>query len=145
MAEYTETVEVKPVDDEHTDDHHLSTFCPRFHIAVEIIGRRWSGVILRAMLAGATRYTDIACSVPKLSDRLLSERLKEFEAEGIVSRLVIPETPVRIEYHLTDKGRSLEKAFEELSAWAEEWVELPPLPDGVGCQESFLEEGEGRG
>src|SRR6266851_3059010 len=97
---------------ERQEDQHLSTFCPRFHIAVEIIGRRWSGVILRAMLAGATRYTDIACSVPKLSDRLLSERLKEFEAEGIVTRTVIPETPVRIEYHLTKKGQSLERSFE---------------------------------
>jgi DNA-binding HxlR family transcriptional regulator len=122
----------------------MSAFCPRFHIAVEIIGRRWSGAILRAMLGGATRYTDIACSVPKLSDRLLSERLKEFEAEGIVDRTVIPETPVRIEYHLTDKGRSLEAAFQELSAWAEKWIELPPLPAGVDCQESLLQAGEGR-
>jgi DNA-binding HxlR family transcriptional regulator len=110
---------------------HLTPFCPRFHVAVEIIGRRWSGVILRAMLAGSTRYTDIAGSVPKLSDRLLSERLKEFEAAGIVVRTVIPETPVRIEYHLTAKGRSLEQAFEALAAWAEEWVELEPIrPDG---------------
>jgi DNA-binding HxlR family transcriptional regulator len=122
----------------------LDTFCPRFHIGVEIIGRRWSGVILRAMLAGASRYTDIACSVPKLSDRLLSERLKEFESEGLVIRSVIPETPVRIEYHLTEKGRALEKSFEALAAWAEEWVELPPLAEGEDCQESLLRPGEGR-
>jgi DNA-binding HxlR family transcriptional regulator len=141
MAEYTGTLEQEQERDGET---HLSTFCPRFHIAVEIIGRRWSGVILRAMLAGATRYTDIACAVPKLSDRLLSERLKEFEAEGIVVRSVIPETPVRIEYHLTDKGRSLEKAFSELADWAEEWIELPPLPEGEDCQESLMKPGEGR-
>jgi DNA-binding HxlR family transcriptional regulator len=125
-------------------DEGLSTFCPRFHTAVEIIGRRWSGAILRAMLAGATRYTDIVAAVPKLSDRLLSERLKEFEAVGIVDRVVIPDTPVRVEYHLTQKGVELEPAFRELAAWAEKWIELPPLPEGVGCQESFLEPGEGR-
>lgn len=125
-------------------EEHLSSFCPRFHTAVEIIGRRWSGAILRAMLAGSTRYTDIAGSVPKLSDRLLSERLKEFEQHGIVERVVVPETPVRVEYHLTQKGAELEPAFQQLAEWAEKWIELPPLPEGVGCQESFLEPGEGR-
>ena len=125
-------------------EEHLSSFCPRFHTAVEIIGRRWSGAILRAMLAGATRYTDIVAAVPKLSDRLLSERLKEFEAVGIVDRVVIPDTPVRVEYHLTQKGAELEPAFRELADWAEKWIELEPLPEGVGCQESFLQPGEGR-
>jgi len=126
------------------ENEHMSSFCPRFHMAVEIIGRRWSGVILRAMLAGSTRYTDIAASVPKLSDRLLSERLKEFEAVGLVERVVIPDTPVRVEYHLTQKGVELESAFQELATWAEKWIELPPLPKGVDCQESLLQPGEGR-
>lgn len=139
-----QTAPVPGTGDAVPHEGQLSPFCPRFHIAVEIIGRRWSGVILRAMLAGATRYTDIVASVPKLSDRLLSERLKEFEAAGIVTRTVIPETPVRVEYHLTDKGRSLEKAFEELACWAEEWVELEPLPEGADCQTSLLLPGEGR-
>lgn len=121
-----------------------ASFCPRFHVAVEIIGRRWSGAILRAMLGGAVRYTDISCSVPRLSDRLLSERLKEFEAEGIVTRTVIPDTPVRVEYHLTEKGRALEKSFAELAEWAETWIELPPLEEGQDCQESFMEPGEKR-
>src|SRR5258708_33062262 len=86
------------------EEEHLSAFCPRFHVAVEIVGRRWSGAILRALLSGRTRYSDLCAVVPGLSDRLLSERLKEFEAEGILERRVIPETPVRIEYHLTQKG-----------------------------------------
>lgn len=125
-------------------DECLSSFCPRFHTAVEIIGRRWSGAILRAMLSGATRYTDIVAAVPKLSDRLLSERLKEFEAVGIVDRVVIPDTPVRVEYRLTQKGAELAPAFHELADWAEKWIELPPLAEGVECQESFLAPGEGR-
>jgi DNA-binding HxlR family transcriptional regulator len=99
--------------------------CPRFHYAVELIGRRWTGAILRALLNGATRYSDITSAVPGLSDRLLSERLRELEAEGIVSRTVIPEMPVRIEYHLTDKGESLDSVLSSISAWAETWIEAP--------------------
>jgi len=100
---------------------HVSAFCPAYHRAIEVIGRRWTGAVLRALLSGATRFTDVTAAVPNLSDRLLSERLKELEAEGIVSRTVIPETPVRIEYRLTDKGRALEGVIAAVSAWAEEW------------------------
>ncbi len=108
-------------------DHKLHTtpvaFCPRFHYAVELIGRRWTGAILRALLAGATRYSDITHAVPGLSDRLLSERLRELEAEGIVTRTVFPEMPVRIEYQLTEKGKSLETVLASVSTWAETWVD----------------------
>lgn len=79
------------------------------------------------MLAGRTRFSDIAAAVPGLSDRLLSERLKELEAEGVVERCVYPETPVRIEYRLTDKGRALESAVAAVAEWAEAWVESPDL------------------
>lgn len=100
-------------------------FCPRFHRAVELIGRRWTGAILRAMLHDAVRFSELRHAVPGLSDRLLSERLKELEAEGIVVRVVRPETPVRVEYHLTEKGRALQSVIEAVSAWAERWIELP--------------------
>ena len=113
----------------------LSPFCPRYHHAVELIGRRWSGAILRALLSGATRFSDIQTAVPGLSDRLVSERLKELDAEGVLERIVIPETPVRIEYRLTEKGQALLPAVEALSSWAETW--LPELPD-TG-HEGFLE------
>ena len=108
-------------------DEHPSAFCPRYHKAVELIGRRWTGAILRALLSGQVRFTDLALSVPGLSDRLLSERLKELEAEGIVERRVHAETPVRIEYRLTEKGRALEKVVDDLSAWAEEWIPAEEL------------------
>ena len=100
-------------------------FCPRFHYAVELIGRRWTGAILRALMGGATRYSDITNAVPGLSDRLLSERLRELESEGIVERTVIPEMPVRIEYRLTEKGESLESVLVSVSNWAETWIEAP--------------------
>lgn len=103
-------------------DGELSAFCPRYHRAVEIIGRRWTGAIIRALLAGRTRFTEIIDAVPGLSDRLLSERLKELEAEGVVERLVTPTTPVKVEYRLTDKGRALVPVVEAVSAWAESWM-----------------------
>lgn len=102
---------------------NASAFCPRFHHAIELIGRRWTGAILRAMFSGRTRFSDIAGAVPGLSDRLLSERLKELEAEGLVERCVYPDTPVRIEYQLTRKGRALQETIHAVSTWAEEWVE----------------------
>lgn len=109
----------------HEATHQISAFCPRFHHAVELIGRRWTGAILRVMLSGAMRFTDIAAAIPGLSDRLLSERLRELEAEGVVTRTVIPSTPVRVEYHLTDKGQSLLPVMEAVSTWAEQWVDGP--------------------
>ena len=113
------------------DPQTLSEFCPRFHHAVELIGRRWTGAIVRAMLAHVARFSEIAATVPGLSDRLLSERLKELESEGLVARNVIPDIPVRVEYHLTAKGLALAPAIEALSAWAERWL---PLEDHVPAE-----------
>lgn len=96
-------------------------FCPYFHRAVELIGRRWTGAIVRAMLCGIGRFGELTEAIPDLSDRMLSERLKELEAAGIVARTVIPSTPVRIEYHLTPKGLALAPVLEAISAWAGEW------------------------
>lgn len=98
-----------------------TAFCPCYHRAVELIGRRWTGAILRALLANVNRFSDLAATVPGLSDRMLAERLKELEAEGIVCRTVIPETPVRIVYTLTEKGRALESVIRAVADWAEMW------------------------
>lgn len=108
---------------------HISSFCPAFHQAVELIGKRWTGAILRAMRAGCVRFSDISDAVPGLHDRLLSERLKELECEGVVERIVIPETPVRIEYHLTAKGEDLDEVMDSISAWAYRWVEADQAAD----------------
>lgn len=100
----------------------ITPFCPVYHEAIELIGRRWTGAILRVLLSGATRFSDVTTTIPGLSDRLLSERLKELESEGIVTRTVYPETPVRVEYGLTEKGRALTDVVEAVSAWAERWL-----------------------
>lgn len=103
-------------------DPDPAVFCPAFHRAVELIGRRWTGVILRAMLNGVTRFSDLKAAIPELSDRMLSERLKELEAEGIVQRVVIPSMPVRVEYRLTSKGQALSYVLDALSTWAHKWA-----------------------
>lgn len=97
-------------------------FCPYYHRAAELIGRRWTGAILRALLNDIVRFSDLRKTIPALSDRMLSERLKELEEEGIVTRVVIPETPIRIEYRLTEKGRGLGSVVESISDWANRWL-----------------------
>ncbi len=96
--------------------------CSYYHRAVELIGKRWTGAILLVLLDGALRFSEIRQLVPDLSDRLLSERLKELEAEGIVERRVFEDTPVRVEYGLTDKGRALEPVVMTLKTWARDWL-----------------------
>jgi DNA-binding HxlR family transcriptional regulator len=96
--------------------------CPRYERAVEILGRRWTGLIVRALPAGRTRFSEFTASIPGLRDRLLSERLKELEAEGIVTRCVSPQTPVRVDYRLTEKGEALGDVVDAVSAWANRWV-----------------------
>ncbi len=86
-----------------------------------MVGRRWTGAILMVLLDGPMRFSEIGATVPDVSDRLLSERLKELEAEGIVERDVIDGTPVRVEYGLTEKGRALGPAVEALKEWAQAW------------------------
>jgi DNA-binding HxlR family transcriptional regulator len=99
----------------------FSAYCPMFQDAVELIGRRWSGAIVRALLTGSTRFGEVLARVPGLSDRLLSERLRELEAAGVVKRTVYPEVPVRIEYELTEKGLELEEIVGAISDWADKW------------------------
>lgn len=102
--------------------------CTKFHKAVELIGRRWSGAVVQLLLRGPARFAELRDAIPDISDRMLSERLRELEEEGIVARTVIPETPVRVEYSLTAKGRGLEPALGAIGKWAERWSEPAPAP-----------------
>ncbi|MEX0755464.1 MAG: helix-turn-helix domain-containing protein [Actinomycetota bacterium] len=96
--------------------------CEHFQRAAEIIGKRWTTQIVRALLQDVTRYSRLKLAVTGISDNLLSERLKELESEGIVARDVTPDTPVRVDYRLTEKGRDLAGAIEALAGWAERWA-----------------------
>ena len=106
----------------------LPLVCSRFHHAVELIGSRWTGAIIQTLLQGRTRYAVIKSAIPDITDRMLTERLRSLEEEGVVTRKVVPETPVRVEYELTPKGRSLEAALKEIGAWAERWIPAPSTP-----------------
>jgi len=99
--------------------------CTPFHEAIELIGRRWTGAIIFLLLKSHCRFAALRDAIPDITDRMLSERLQELESEGIVERTVIPETPVRVEYSLTKKGRALANAVEAISDWAHKWGAPP--------------------
>ena len=108
------------------DEKSLPGFCPRYHHAVELIGRRWSGAILRVLIGGPHRFHEILTAIPGLSDRLLSERLRELEAEGLLTRQVLAGPPVRVQYALTEAGHDLESAVRAIASWAEKWLPAAP-------------------
>src|SRR5918994_623415 len=95
--------------------------CPHFHHAIELIGKRWTGAIVCALTEGSMRYAELRKAVPGLSDRLLSQRLRELEEEGLVEREVEAGTPVRVVYSLTQAGQELHPGLSELKSWARRW------------------------
>ncbi|MBB6454623.1 DNA-binding HxlR family transcriptional regulator [Salirhabdus euzebyi] len=96
--------------------------CPKFEKAMKLLGKRWTGLIIYQLLFGPQRFSEIESSLP-VSGRLLSERLKELEEEGLVNRHVYAEVPVRVEYSLTDKGRELQPIIKGIENWSDRWVE----------------------
>ena len=108
--------------------------CLRFHRASELIGRRWTGAIIFVLIKARCRFATLRDAIPDITDRMLSERLQELEGEGIVERTVVPETPVRVEYALTRKGRELGAAVKAITDWAHDWVELPAAKSGKAAQ-----------
>lgn len=96
--------------------------CPRFESAFALLGKRWTGLIIRVLMQGPKRFKDISEMIPNMSDRMLAERFKELEKAGILVRHVYPETPVRIEYELTSKGHALEPVMDAVQSWGDEWV-----------------------
>lgn len=99
------------------------TCCPFYHEAVELIGRRWTGMILSVLMTGPQRFSEVGQAIPELSDRLLSERMKELEARGIVERTVHAGPPLRVEYSLSQMGSELGPALAELQLWARRWLD----------------------
>jgi DNA-binding HxlR family transcriptional regulator len=112
-----------------------AAFCPRFHKAIEQIGSRWTGVIIAAITNDVHRFGELRAAIPGLSDRMLADRLKELQIDGLIERVVYPETPVRVEYHLTAKGCALAGVMEAVSAWAEDWIPLDEETAGQTVEE----------
>ena len=105
--------------------NHVATapgaVCPDFHAAIELIGKRWTGAIVCALTERPMRFGELAKAVPGLSDRLLSQRLRELEEEGLVQREVEAGTPVHVTYSLTAMGDELGPSIRELKTWAKRW------------------------
>ena len=104
---------------------HPPELCSRFHRASELIGRRWTGAIIFVLLQRTCRFATLRDAIPDITDKMLSERLQELEQEGLVERVVVPDTPVRVEYSLTKKGKALAEPINSLANWAEKYVALP--------------------
>ncbi|HKA11880.1 MAG TPA: helix-turn-helix domain-containing protein [Candidatus Dormibacteraeota bacterium] len=101
-----------------------------FQRAIELIGKRWTGAVIRALLAGPARFNHLLIGIPGISDRVLTERLRELEMEGVVERLVDPGPPVRVSYRLTARGRALSPVIASVDAWAADWL-VPPSSASV--------------
>ena len=99
--------------------------CARFHVAIELVGARWSGAVLRAMFTGSRRFADIKAAIPGISDPMLTRRLRELEEAGLLQREVIPASPVRVEYRLTEMGRDAEPVLNAVIAWSHRWIQSP--------------------
>lgn len=108
-----------------TQPSSSGSICPRYELAIQLLGKRWTGLLLYALLEGPRRFCELTTRVEGLSDRVLSDRLRELEVEGVIERIVYPQIPVRVEYQLTEKGRALEPVVHAIHTWAEKWVELP--------------------
>lgn len=103
----------------------MTQMCPRYEHAAQLLGKRWTGLLLQALMYGPRRFCELTSLVEGLSDRVLSDRLRELEVEGIVQRVVYPQIPVRVEYQLTEKGLALKPVVDAIQQWAEQWVPLP--------------------
>jgi DNA-binding HxlR family transcriptional regulator len=103
---------------------HGGQVCDRFHAAIELIGRRWTGAIISSLLKGATRFCEIRAAIPGISDRLLTERLKELEDHGIVERAVSATRPPQVSYRLTEKGAALQVPLDAVGEWAATWADV---------------------
>ncbi len=106
----------------HNNNHYM---CPRYEHAIQLLGKRWTGLILDTLLQGPQRFCEMTSAVDGLSDRVLSDRLRELEMEGVIERIVYPQIPVRVEYRLTEKGQDLQPVVQAIHHWAEKWIELP--------------------
>ena len=104
---------------------NCQTPCPRYERAMHVLGKKWTCIILRCMLAEPRRFSEISNYVSGLSDRLLSQRLQELEAQGIVQRRVYDQKPVVVEYSLTDKGQGLRDVVGAIQKWADQWDAQP--------------------
>ena len=112
-------------------DANAPAYCSVFTNAVELIGRRWTGAIVRALHNKVERFSDLAETIDGISFKMLSERLKELEDANIVDRVVTPGRPVQIAYRLTEKGQALAATLRTVAQWAYKWHDPAKEPETV--------------
>ena len=100
--------------------------CPRYQQALNLLSRRWVGLIVRVLLDGPLRFNELASQLQVVADRVLAERLRDLEAEGVVTRVVHAGPPIHVEYRLTEKGDALAPILDAIESWAHAWI---PCPD----------------
>lgn len=103
---------------EHIDDE----LCRTFQTHLEVVGRRWNSGIMLAAVRGATRFSEYRAMVTGISDRLLAQRLRELEGEGLIERTVVPTTPVLVQYRPTARGRELLHILQPLVGYSKKYV-----------------------
>ncbi len=103
------------------EESHNPQVCNVFHQAIEIIGRRWTGVIIYALGNGPKRFCEFQEAIPDISSRLLTERLKELEENDLIIRDVSTDRPIQVFYSLTPKGEALQPILKSIGAWASDW------------------------
>jgi DNA-binding HxlR family transcriptional regulator len=116
------------------EKEQLAGFCAPYARAMEVLGRRWMGLTLRVLLTGPHRFNELLAAIPGISDPQLTQRLRELEMAGLVERRVLPTSPVRVEYELTEAGRDLEQVVRVVSAWAHKWLSGAQAPHGQDAE-----------
>ncbi len=120
-GEAGKSMATKPITETQLSSTHA--ICPKYEHAIQLLGKRWTGLLLYALLEGPQRFCELTTTVEGLSDRVLSDRLRELEMEGVIERIVYPQIPVRVEYQLTEKGRALGPVVDAIHQWAEHWTQ----------------------
>jgi DNA-binding HxlR family transcriptional regulator len=123
-----------------SDRPHSTKMCRRFQSAVDLLGKRWTPLIVQLLLGRPRRYSELHEELEVVTEGMLSQRLKELERAGVVERRVLDEQPVRVEYHLTDKGRALSRVISGLEKWADEWMD----PGGQAAAQALPASGRAR-
>ncbi|MBM7601087.1 DNA-binding HxlR family transcriptional regulator [Virgibacillus halotolerans] len=98
------------------------TICPKFEKAISLLSQKWTTLVIYQLLLGTQHFSEIRSAIG-ISGKVLSDRLKDLENQQIVKREVIPETPVIIEYSLTEKGKSMEPIIRDIEKWSQFWIE----------------------
>lgn len=120
----------------HTEEPTGSA-CPSFVAAMDVIGRRWNGIIIEAIGRGNTGFADISRFVGGIGDTMLARRLKELETDCLIKREVVPDRPVRVHYTLTPAGQALLPILQDITNWGHTYtrVETAPVSNSAKQQE----------